>query len=203
MKLKALIASAVLAVVALCAAAEYRHEAWNLQAREKFAEQRYGVFIVWGLYAYYAQGECYMLQRKIDRDAYVRIVDGFYPSKFNAREWVRIVRRSGAKYITVTARHCDGFALWPSKVDDGYNIAATPFKRDVIGELVDTCEFWVSLDGKDWTKAAEGSFPDVLESRKTRELKFAKPVKARYFRFVATHALPVNDRLAVAEVDIW
>ena len=99
MKLKALIASAVLAVVALCAAAEYRPEAWNLQAREKFAEQRYGVFIVWGLYAYYAQGECYMLQRKIDRDAYERIVDGFYPSKFNAREWVRIVRRSGAKYI--------------------------------------------------------------------------------------------------------
>ena len=140
MKLKALIASAVLAVVALCAAAEYRPEAWNLQAREKFAEQRYGVFIVWGLYAYYAQGECYMLQRKIDRDAYEHIVDGFYPSKFNAREWVRIVRRSGAKYITVTARHCDGFALWPSKVDDGYNIAATPFKRDVIGELAEACK---------------------------------------------------------------
>ena len=120
-KSNALIACSVL-VAGLCAAAaaEYRPDAWNLQAREKFAEQRYGVFIVWGLYAYYAQGECYMCQRKIDRDAYERIVDGFYPSKFNAREWVRIVRRSGAKYITVTARHCDGFALWPSKVDDGY-----------------------------------------------------------------------------------
>ena len=50
--------------------------------------------------------------------------------------------------------------------------------------------------------AGDGSFPDVLESRKTREVEFAKPVKARYFRFVATHALPVNDRLAVAEVDV-
>ena len=69
--------------------------------------------------------------------------------------------------------------------------------------VVDTCEFWVSQDGKDWTKAAEGSFPDVLESRKTREVKFVKPVKARYFRFVATHALPVDDRLAVAEVDVF
>jgi alpha-L-fucosidase len=138
---KAFIASVAVAVAGLCAvAAEYGPEAWNLQAREKFAEQRYGVFIVWGLYAYYAQGECYMLQRKIDRDAYERIVDGFYPSKFNAREWVRIVRRSGAKYITVTARHCDGFALWPSKVDDGYNIAATPFKRDVIGEIESSME---------------------------------------------------------------
>ena len=69
--------------------------------------------------------------------------------------------------------------------------------------VVDKCEFWVSLDGKDWKKAAEGSFPDVLESRKTREVKFVKPVKARYFRFVATHALPVDDRLAVAEVDVF
>ena len=103
MKSKVLIACSVLAAGLCAAAAEYRPEAWNLQARETFAEQRYGVFIVWGLYAYYAQGECYMCQRKIDRDAYERIVDGFYPSKFNAREWVRIVRRSGAKYITVTA----------------------------------------------------------------------------------------------------
>jgi len=103
MKSKALIACSVLAAGLCAAAVEYRPEAWNLQAREKFAEQRYGVFIVWGLYAYYAQGECYMLQRKIDRDAYERIVNGFYPSKFNAREWVRIVRRSAAKYITVTA----------------------------------------------------------------------------------------------------
>ena len=69
--------------------------------------------------------------------------------------------------------------------------------------VVDKCEFWVSSDGKEWTKAGEGSFPDVVESRKTREVKFAKPVKARYFRFVATHALTANDRLAVAEVDVW
>ena len=69
--------------------------------------------------------------------------------------------------------------------------------------VVDKCEFWISLDGKAWTKAGDGSFPDVLESRKTRKVVFAKPVKARYFRFVATHALPVNDRLAVAEVDVF
>ena len=69
--------------------------------------------------------------------------------------------------------------------------------------VVDKCEFWVSLGGKEWEKTGVGSFPDVLESRKTRKVVFAKPVKARYFRFVATHALPVNDRLAVAEVDVF
>ena len=67
------------------------------------------------------------------------MVHGFYPSKYDAREWARMVRKSGAKYITITARHHDGFALWPSKVDD-YNISATPFKRDVIGELAEACK---------------------------------------------------------------
>ena len=119
-------------------AAEYKPEAWNLEARERFAAHRYGVFIVWGLYANYAQGEWYLHHGQLDRDAYERMVHGFYPSKYDAREWARIVRKSGAKYITITARHHDGFALWPSKVDD-YNIKSTPFKRDVIGELAEAC----------------------------------------------------------------
>ena len=100
-----LAAGAAMSSLALDAsAAEYKPESWNLEARERFAAHRYGVFIVWGLYANYAQGEWYLHHGNLDRDAYERIVDGFYPSKFNAREWVRIVRRSGAKYITVTAR---------------------------------------------------------------------------------------------------
>ena len=114
-------------------------EKWNVEARVKFAEQRYGVFIVWGIYANYAQGEWYLHHGKLDRDDYERMVHGFYPSKYDAREWARIVRRSGAKYITITARHHDGFALWPSKVDD-YNVSATPFKRDIIGELAEACK---------------------------------------------------------------
>ncbi len=140
MKSKTLIASAVFAVVALGAsAAEYKPEKWNLEAREKFAAHRYGVFIVWGIYANYAQGEWYLHNGRLDRDAYERMVHGFYPSKYDAREWARIVRKSGAKYITITARHHDGFALWPSKVDD-YNIGSTPFKRDIIGELAEACK---------------------------------------------------------------
>ena len=114
----------------------YQPAAWNLAARERFAAHRYGVFIVWGIYANYAQGEWYLHQGRLDREAYERMVDGFYPSKYDAREWARIIRRSGAKYVTITARHHDGFALWPSKVDT-YNISATPFKRDILGELAE------------------------------------------------------------------
>ena len=130
---------AALAALSMAAgAAEYRPEKWNIEARERFSAHRYGVFIVWGLYANYAQGEWYLQQGRLDRDAYERMVHGFYPSKYDARAWARIVRRSGAKYITITARHHDGFALWPSKVDD-YNIKSTPFRRDIIGELAEAC----------------------------------------------------------------
>ena len=137
--MKSSIMAAVAALSVAVNAAEYKPEAWNLAARERFAEHRYGVFIVWGIYANYAQGEWYLHHGRLDRDAYERMVHGFYPSKYDAREWARIVRKSGAKYITITARHHDGFALWPSKVDD-YNISATPFKRDIIGELAEACK---------------------------------------------------------------
>ncbi|MBP5321832.1 MAG: alpha-L-fucosidase [Kiritimatiellae bacterium] len=129
---------AMMAAIPLNAEA-YKPEAWNLEARAQFARQRYGVFIVWGLYANYAQGEWYLHSGKLDREAYERMVYGFYPSKYDAREWARIIRRSGARYITITARHHDGFALWPSKVDT-YNIGSTPFKRDILGELAEACK---------------------------------------------------------------
>ena len=112
---------------------------WNLAAREKFAAQRFGVFIHWGLYANYAQGEWYLQSARLDEPAYARMMYGFCPSKFEAREWVRVVKGAGAKYITITSRHHDGFSLWPTKADDGYNISLTPFGRDILGELAQAC----------------------------------------------------------------
>ena len=136
---------ALLAVLALHMAPAssvetYAPADWNLQARKAFAEQRFGIFIHWGLYANYAQGEWYLETGKVNEADYSRMIDGFCPSKFDAAEWVRVFKRSGAKYLTVTSRHHDGFSLWPSKADDGYNIANTPFKRDILGELALACQ---------------------------------------------------------------
>ncbi|MBM3335700.1 alpha-L-fucosidase, partial [Candidatus Sumerlaeota bacterium] len=58
----------------------------------------------------------------------------FNPTRFDAAQWVGIARAAGAKYIVLTAKHCDGFLLWRSKASD-YNMAATPFKRDICAEL--------------------------------------------------------------------
>ena len=131
---------AVVAAASLVSFADYQPEPWNLAARQKFAEQRFGIFIHWGLYAMYAQGEWYQQRIGMDTETYGRAMDGFCPSKFDAKEWVKVFKGAGAKYVTITSRHHDGFSLWPTKVDDGYNVANTPFKRDILGELAEACQ---------------------------------------------------------------
>jgi alpha-L-fucosidase len=68
----------------------------------------------------------------------VQVYDNLYrqfdPTNFNAVEWAELAKAAGMKYVVLTAKHCDGFLLWNSKVD-GYNIMATPFKRDICAEL--------------------------------------------------------------------
>ena len=152
-------------------------DGWNLKARQKFAEQRFGIFVHWGIYANYGQGEWYLEVGHPDESVYARMRDGFYPSKFDAREWIRCFRDAGAKYMTFTSRHHDGFSLWPTAADDGYNMANTPFKRDVLGELEAACrdeglQFNLYYSLMDWhrkdyptgsCKGARKSIPDKRE----------------------------------------
>ena len=69
--------------------------------------------------------------------------------------------------------------------------------------MVDAYAFHVSSDGKTWTKAGEGEFGNIGANPVKQRVTFEKPVKARYFRFAATRALDQNDRIAVAEIDVW
>ena len=67
-------------------------------------------------------------------DVYDNLYKGFNPTNFNAADWADLANKAGMKYVVLTAKHCDGFLLWDSKVD-GYNIMATPFQRDLCAEL--------------------------------------------------------------------
>ncbi len=110
----------------------------NLKARQEFADHGFGVFIHWGIYSMFAQGEWY-LNDGILADEYVKAAKGFYPANFNAAEWVSAIKDAGAKYICITSRHHDGFSMFGTKQTD-YNIVdATPFGRDIIKELADEC----------------------------------------------------------------
>lgn len=111
----------------------------NLKARQEFADSKLGIFIHWGIYSTFAQGEWYMQNAKIDKNEYAKAADAFYPHRFDARKWVTAIKESGARYICFTSRHHDSFSMWDTAESD-YNIVdATPFGRDVIKELADEC----------------------------------------------------------------
>ena len=117
----------------------YTPSADNLKARETFQDDKFGIFIHWGIYSMLADGEWVMHNKNLNWEEYAKLASGFYPAKFNAAEWVAAIKASGAKYITITSRHHDGFSMYATQQSD-YNIVdATPFKRDVIHELADEC----------------------------------------------------------------
>lgn len=148
----------VLAFAGVSAAAQddYVPTKENLAARENFEDMRFGIFLHWGIYSMFAQGEWY-LNYGPDAQEYAKAAGGFYPAAFDAREWVKAIKASGAKYICFTTRHHDGFSLFDTAVSDYDVIDATPFKRDIVAELADACHeegialhFYYSL--LDWTR---------------------------------------------------
>jgi len=104
-----------------------------------FPEARFGMFVHFGIYALLGRGEWVQYREDIPREEYEKLTRRFNPKRFDADEWVRTARRAGCRYITVTAKHHDGFCLFDSKLTD-YKITNTPFKRDLIGELIDACQ---------------------------------------------------------------
>lgn len=111
---------------------------------------RFGMFIHWGLYAIPAGewksekipgiSEWIMLRAKIPVSEYEVFAGKFNPEKFNAEEWVKIAKDAGMKYIVITSKHHDGFAMFHSKTNP-YNIVdATPFDRDPLKELAEACK---------------------------------------------------------------
>ena len=111
----------------------------NLKARKEFSDARFGIFIHWGIYSMLGHGEWVMQNENIDYREYPLLARGFNPSKFDASEWVRAIKASGAKYITITSRHHDGFSMYDSKASSYNIVKATPFGRDVLKELSQAC----------------------------------------------------------------
>jgi len=107
----------------------------NLAARKEFSKYRFGIFIHWGVYAMMCDGEWIMNNKKIKADDYSHLAPGFYPSRFDAAQWARIFKASGARYVTLTSRHHDGFSMFNSSASDYNIVKGSPFGRDVVGEL--------------------------------------------------------------------
>ena len=112
----------------------------NLKAREWFEDARFGIFIHWGVYSVLGRGEWVMNIEKMPVTQYERLADHFDPTKFDAARWVSLFKRSGAKYIVITSKHHDGFAMWDSAASDWDIVDRTPYGRDILKQLADECE---------------------------------------------------------------
>lgn len=124
----------------------YKPSEENLKNREWFQDAKFGLFIHWGVYSVMAGGgdhgvaEWIMNQKKIPIEQYEKLPTFFYPIQFDPAEWVTMVKKAGMKYITITSKHHDGFAMYDSKVSDYNVVDRTPYGKDILKQLKDECD---------------------------------------------------------------
>jgi alpha-L-fucosidase len=129
----------ILAAVPAAAQSQYTPAPENLKAREWFQDAKFGLFIHWGVYSVLGDGEWVMNQQRIPIADYEKLPAFFNPQRFDAAEWVALAKAAGMKYITITSKHHDGFAMYDSTVSDYDIVERTPYKKDVLKALAEEC----------------------------------------------------------------
>jgi alpha-L-fucosidase len=186
------------------------------RGRDRFNDNKYGMFIHWGLYSQCGGiwkgekmedgdgtgpkvAEWIMRRKEIPRAEYAELAKTFNPTKFNADEWVAIAKAAGMKYMVITSKHHDGFALFDSKVSDYNAVKATPFGRDIIRELEQACRkggisFGVYYShALDWRDGGDSGMKDYCYHEKPqRELFVNKfdPAPVKFDDYIANKSLP-------------
>jgi alpha-L-fucosidase len=116
----------------------------NDSAMRKWRENRFGLFIHWGLFAtpagywkgqyYEGAAEWIKADANISNEEYEPLIHQFNPAAFDAKQWAKMAKRLGVRYVTFVPKHHEGFCMWDSKFTD-YDLTATPYKKDIIGPL--------------------------------------------------------------------
>ena len=167
-------------------------------------EARFGMFIHWGLYSIPAGtwkgqptpriGEWIMNDMSIPVADYKALALRFNPIAFNAHDIVALAKSSGMKYIVITSKHHDGFAMFDSKADPFNIVAATPFHRDPLKELAAECRkqgiklgFYYSQD-QDWT--APGGAAYKTGDHQPPSFHWDKAQDGDYATYLRTKAIP-------------
>ena len=191
--------------------------------REQFSKNKYGMFIHWGLYSQCGGiwkgkrmdeggegpqvAEWIMRRKQIPRAEYALLADTFNPTNFDANEWVAIAKSAGMRYMVITSKHHDGFALFHSKVSDFNVVEATPFKRDIIRELEQACiegglDFGVYYShALDWRDGGDSGMKDYgPKNPKDRKQalfpNYFDPSPTKFDDYIANKSLPQVKELA-------
>ena len=125
--------------LSLNAQSQYVPSPENLKAREWFQDAKFGMFIHWGVYSVLGDGEWVMNNQRIDKQTYQKLPAFFNPIGYDPKEWVSLAKAAGMKYITITSKHHDGFAMWDSKLTDWDIVDRTPYGKDIIKMLAEEC----------------------------------------------------------------
>jgi alpha-L-fucosidase len=168
------------------------------QRMEWWREARFGMFIHWGVYAQLAGvykghemarggAEWIMNRMKIPVAEYQAYAKQFNPVKFDAEEWVRTAKNAGMKYIVITAKHHDGFAMFKSAASK-WNIAdATPYGKDVLKPLAAACKKYGIKLGFYYSQAQDWNNPGGAASRKLMREGWPNPDSAKIDAYTETH----------------
>lgn len=135
----AVLITLIIALETAKAQENYQPVKQNLEAREWFQDAKFGMFIHWGVYSVLGDGEWAMQRQSIDKQTYEKLPAFFNPIQFDPVQWVALAKSAGMKYITITSKHHDGFAMFDSKLTDWDIVDRTPYKKDIIRMLADEC----------------------------------------------------------------
>ena len=168
----------------------HKSKAENLQV---FSDSKYGMFIHWGLYAIPGGiwkgekmeemknrtpriSEWIQYAAKIPRDEYAQLAKEFNPIEFKSDSIAKLAKDAGMKYLVITSKHHDGFAMYDSKVSD-FDIMSTPYKQDIIGALYKSCkkygiDFGIYYSQNlDWADGCDADFKELKRIREEKGLK--------------------------------
>lgn len=176
-----------------------KHAAVVTNRMDWWNKARFGMFIHWGVYSvpagvyegkhYPGLGEWLMHDAKIPVDVYQSYAKDFNPTKYDPEKWVLMAKDAGVKYIVITTKHHDGFAMFDSKASDWNIVKRTPYGKDVIKMLADACRkhgmklgFYYSqandwsnaggaAAGGHWDKKQDGSFDAYLDKVAIPQIK--------------------------------
>jgi alpha-L-fucosidase len=170
------------AVAPVSSNAQYQPTPENLEARRWFQDAKFGLFIHWGVYSVLGDGEWVMNNRKMPISEYEKLPAQFNPTEFDPAEWVALVKAAGMKYITITSKHHDGFAMFDSKISDWDIVNRTPYQKDVLKMLADEChkqgiKIFFYYSQLDWRH------PDYFPRGRTGETA-GRPESGDWFKYI-------------------
>ncbi|HLK69814.1 MAG TPA: alpha-L-fucosidase [Bryobacteraceae bacterium] len=117
----------------------YQPAPGNLRAREWFQDAKFGLFIHWGVYSVLGKGEWVMNNTGMSVRDYEKLPPQFNPVKYDAAQWVALAKQAGMRYITITSKHHDGFAMFGTRQSKWNIVDATPYGKDVLKPLSEEC----------------------------------------------------------------